>query len=113
MLPMKRSTLGLAIVCLGASSAHADVLRSTLEQPLFEVSHSVDVRIEDGVATFKVKRQFANPGKIADEAALEIDLPAGGAATGLISGTFPVTLPEPTKGAGTWRLVISDHVGLD
>jgi subtilisin-like proprotein convertase family protein len=84
MPSMTRGTwLGLAVMCVSASSARADLLRSTLDQPLFEVSHSVDVRIEDGVATFRVKRQFANPGKIADEAGLEIDLPAGAAATGL------------------------------
>ncbi len=82
--PMMRAPLiGLAVMCVGVGSAHADLLLSTLGQPLFEVSHTVDVRIEDGVATFRVQRQFANPGKVADEAALEIDLPAGGAATGL------------------------------
>ncbi len=68
---------------VGAGLARADILRATLEQPMFEVSHTVDVRIEDGVAVYKVKRQFANPGKVADEARLEIDLPTGAAATGL------------------------------
>lgn len=66
-----------------ANTAQADLLTATLEQPLFEVSHTVDVRIEDGVAVYKVKRQFANPGKIADEAMLMISLPTGSAATGL------------------------------
>lgn len=41
------------------------------------------ISIADGVATYKVQRQFANSGKVADEAGLAIDLPAGGAATGL------------------------------
>ena len=67
----------------GLGVGHADVLRATREQPMFEVSHTVDVRIEDGVATYKVKRQFSNPGKVADQAVLEIDLPTGAAATGL------------------------------
>jgi len=74
---------GLALATLATGTAHADFLRATLEQPMFEVSHTVDVRIEDGVATMRVKRQFANPGKISDEAGLEIDLPSGAAATGL------------------------------
>ncbi len=63
--------------------ASADRLVSTREQPLAEVSHSVVISIADGVATYKVQRQFANSGKVADEAGLAIDLPAGGAATGL------------------------------
>lgn len=73
----------IGAVLVLAGSGRADILRATLEQPMFEVSHTVDVRIEDGVATYKVKRQFANPGKMADEARLEIDLPTGAAATGL------------------------------
>src|ERR1043165_3403341 len=68
---------------VGAAHARADILRPTLEQPMFEVSHTVDMRIEDGVAVYKVRRQFANPGKVADQAILEIDLPTGAAATGL------------------------------
>lgn len=63
--------------------AHADELTATLEQPVFEVSHTVDIRIADGVAIYKVQRQFANPGTRADEASLSIDLPYGAAATGL------------------------------
>ncbi|MCX5743483.1 MAG: proprotein convertase P-domain-containing protein [Proteobacteria bacterium] len=80
------SSFRLALAACLLSSvriARADVLQATLDQPMFEVSHTVDVRIEDGVATYKVKRQFANPGKVADEAHLEIDLPTGAAATGL------------------------------
>ena len=30
-----------------------------------------------------------------------------------IRGTFEVALPEATHGAGTWRLVVSDHAALD
>jgi subtilisin-like proprotein convertase family protein len=75
---------GLLCLCLGISgSAAADVLTPTLGQPLSEVSHSVDVTIDRGVATYKVRRVFANAGSRADEAGLEIDLPPGAAATGL------------------------------
>jgi subtilisin-like proprotein convertase family protein len=77
-----RLALGLALVTLPAY-ASADVLRPTLGQPLTEVSHAVAVSIADGVAIYKVRRVFANAGARADEAALEIDLPPGAAATGL------------------------------
>ncbi len=81
---MTRTTwLAAGAAALWASLAHADVLRATREQPMFEVSHTVDISIADGVATYKVRRQFANPGKVADEAGLAIDLPYGSAATGL------------------------------
>lgn len=64
-------------------AAVADVLHATRVQPLYETSHNVDIQLADGVATYKVRRQFVNPGRIADEAGLAIDLPAGAAATGL------------------------------
>jgi subtilisin-like proprotein convertase family protein len=73
----------VALIVTMARLAHADDLTATLGQPVFEVSHTVDIRIADGVATYKVRRQFANPGKVADEASLAIDLPYGAAATGL------------------------------
>jgi subtilisin-like proprotein convertase family protein len=79
---MTRPVFVVAALCLSAP-ASADVLHAIREQPLFEVSHSVDVRLANGVATYKVRRQFANPGKLADEAGLAIDLPYGAAATGL------------------------------
>ncbi|HEY5935700.1 MAG TPA: proprotein convertase P-domain-containing protein [Kofleriaceae bacterium] len=81
---MKRTTLWLAVAAwLAPALVSADSLRSTRTQPLVEVAHTVDISIADGVATYKVRRQFSNPGKVADEAGLAIDLPAGGAATGL------------------------------
>ncbi|HSR99407.1 MAG TPA: proprotein convertase P-domain-containing protein [Kofleriaceae bacterium] len=74
-----------ALVALLATAgiARADELTATLEQPIAEVAHTVDISIADGVATYKVRRQFANRGKRADEASLAIDLPYGAAATGL------------------------------
>jgi len=74
---------GVAGVAALAAPAAADVLTPTLGQPLTEVSHSVDVTIDHGIAVYKVRRVFANAGARADEAGLEIDLPPGAAATGL------------------------------
>ncbi len=63
--------------------ARADALTATLGQPLVEVSHTVDVRIEKGVAIYKVRRTIANAGTLFEEATLDIALPHGAAATGL------------------------------
>ncbi len=71
------------VLALLAAPASADVLGAALDQPLTEVSHAVDVSVVDGIATYKVQRVFANGGTKADEVRLEIDLPYGGAATGL------------------------------
>ena len=78
-----RSIVGVFAVGAVTSPAAADVLDAALAQPLTEVSHAVDVAVVDGVATYKVQRVFANGGTKADEVRLEIDLPYGGAATGL------------------------------
>jgi subtilisin-like proprotein convertase family protein len=78
-----RLALVLVAVCAAASHAAADTLVATLGEPLTEVSHAVDVTIDDGIAVYKVQRVFANGGDRADEAGLEIDLPPGAAATGL------------------------------
>jgi subtilisin-like proprotein convertase family protein len=76
--------IALAGLILGLSSpGMADSFRATLNQPLREVSHSVDVRLVDGVATYTVRRSFANRGARHDEASLGIELPFGAAATGL------------------------------
>ncbi len=73
----------LALATITAPPAFADELRTALGQPLREVSHAVDITIDKGVATYRVRRVFANPGDVADEAGLAIDLPFGAAATGL------------------------------
>jgi hypothetical protein len=72
-----------AVLVLCPAVAAADNLTSARDQPLREVSHAVAVTVADGIATYKVQRVFANPGKLADEARLAIQLPYGGAATGL------------------------------
>ncbi|MCW5807343.1 MAG: VWA domain-containing protein [Deltaproteobacteria bacterium] len=81
---MPRPPLALfALIALASPAAHADELRTAREQPLAEVAHTVEIRIADGVATYQVRRRFANRGKVAVEAGLAIDLPSGAAATGL------------------------------
>lgn len=66
-----------------SSSATADELRAAREQPLREISHQVRVSIKGGVATYRVRRTFHNPGNISEEARLTIRLPYGAVATGL------------------------------
>lgn len=63
--------------------ARADDLTATREMPLVETSHTVDIRIENGVATYTVRRMFRNSGPTPDQVELVIGLPYGAAATGL------------------------------
>lgn len=78
----RRPALALAILVM-SSSAAADHLSATRSEPLREVSHTVDVRIERGVATYVVQRQFKNAGKTAEEVRLQLNMPTGAVATGL------------------------------
>ncbi len=83
---MRRAALLLLAASLGLlvpSTAHADRLSSARDQGISEVSHSVTVRIDKGVARYRVRRTFANAGKRADEASLRLDLAHGAAITGL------------------------------
>ena len=85
---MKRSSLLLAALATLATltpsgTAQADRLTATREQPLVEVSHTVDVTIDDGVARYRVRRTFANNGVRSEEASLRIELAHGAAVTGL------------------------------
>lgn len=81
---MKRTPVLLAtLAALWPVSAAADRLAVARGQPLTEVSHEATVRIEDGVARYRVRRTFANAGTRAEEAALRIDLAHGAAVTGL------------------------------
>src|SRR5688572_8693199 len=73
----------IALIALVTGAAEADHLTATRQMPLFEVAHTVDVRIERGVATYVVQRQFKNAGKQAEEVRLQLNLPEGAAATGL------------------------------
>jgi hypothetical protein len=63
--------------------AFADTLSATLGEPLKERAHQVAISVAGGVAYYKVQRVFANGGGRADEASLDIDLPASGGVTGL------------------------------
>ncbi len=80
---MQRTLLAGVVAVLWAAPARADTLTTSLEQPIYEISHTVDVQVAEGVATYRVRRTFMNPGKRADQAVLELDLPYGAAATGL------------------------------
>jgi len=81
---MRRPAAAMVLaLSLLPQSAAGDELEATRSQPLVEVSHSVDLRIEGGTAVYVVRRTFANPGARADEAHLNIDLPMGAAVTGL------------------------------
>ncbi|QED28367.1 hypothetical protein FRD01_14225 [Microvenator marinus] len=63
--------------------AQADWLDSTLGQPVHEASHHVTLSLNEGIATYKVQRTFANTGEIPDEAVMLVNLPEGAAASGL------------------------------
>ncbi|MBL9012534.1 MAG: hypothetical protein JNL83_00065, partial [Myxococcales bacterium] len=76
------SPVVLALIA-GASAARADELSATRSMPLVELTHSVDIRIENGVATYTVRRTFQNSGDTADQVELVLGLPYGAAATGL------------------------------
>jgi hypothetical protein len=51
--------------------------------PLVETSHTVDIKIENGIATYTVRRMFKNPGDLPEQVELQLGLPYGAAATGL------------------------------
>lgn len=80
---MKRAALALALLALSPATARADRLSATRGQELTEVSHAVTVRIDKGVARYRVRRTFANAGKQAEQAELRLDLAHGAAVTGL------------------------------
>jgi subtilisin-like proprotein convertase family protein len=81
---MPRSiALAATLLALTAASARADSFSATRAQPMRELSHTVDVRIADGIATYTVRRVFANAGDTADQVELELGMPYGAAATGL------------------------------
>jgi len=75
-------TTTLALFCC-IPTTRADTLETTRGEPIREVAHSVEVSIDDGVATYRVRRSFLNEGDRADQVYLEIQLPGGAAATGL------------------------------
>ena len=77
------AALVLLALMLVPAGAQADELSATRSQPLKEVSHSVALSIDGDVATYVVRRTFANTGTLAEEARLELDLPMGAAVTGL------------------------------
>lgn len=80
---MRSWLLAIALLAPLAPHTSADTLHATRRMPMFEASHTVDIAIKDGVATYTVRRMFSNPGTMADQVELRIDLPYGAAATGL------------------------------
>ena len=81
---MKRTAAVVSLLAaLTPATSSADHLSAARAQPIVEVSHSVEVRIDDGVARYTVRRTFANAGTRAEEASLRIDMAHGAAATGL------------------------------
>ena len=74
--------LGVLFV-LAPAPSRADELTTARQQDLQEISHQVDVSVDDGVATYRVRRTFSNHGDRAEEVRLLLDLPGGAAATGL------------------------------
>lgn len=72
----------VALVAL-ISPARADQLSATRSMPLEETSHTVDIKIENGIATYTVRRMFAHRGDVAEQVELQLGLPYGAAAIGL------------------------------
>jgi hypothetical protein len=53
---MKLTWLVLLAAGAGGGVVRADELTAALGEPIAEVAHSVEVRVEDGVAIYKVRR---------------------------------------------------------
>ncbi len=68
---------------LAGTPAGADLLGSTFGAPLVETLHTVDIELADGAAIYTVRRALHNDGDDREEAQLTVDLPPGGALTGL------------------------------
>lgn len=82
-LPLALLNAVVLLAVLAPRAARADELRATRGQELVEVAHVVDVRLDDGVVTYRVRRSFLNRGAQTEEARLDIALPYGAVATGL------------------------------
>jgi hypothetical protein len=82
---MRRIGLGavLGVVTAAALPARADLLRGWMDQPLTETAHTVEVKLDGGVARLTVRRTFHNDGAIPEEANLDVELPSGAVASSL------------------------------
>jgi subtilisin-like proprotein convertase family protein len=80
---MTRLACAVLVVASLSATAHADDLGATRAMPLAEIAHTVDIKLENGIATYTVRRQFKNSGETPDQVELVIGLPYGAAATGL------------------------------
>lgn len=66
-----------------SATASADSFSTARGQAMEEARHQAWLTIDDGVARYRVEREFANAGERADEARLDLSMPVGGAAVGL------------------------------
>lgn len=70
-----------AILCGVSNRAHADQFKRGTK--VHESQHRVEIRVVDGVAHYKVRRAFVNPGTLHIQEEVVIDLPAGASVVGL------------------------------
>jgi hypothetical protein len=77
---VKRGIL-IALMCGGVASG--EELTSARDQKVEELAHTVEIRVADGVATYKVQRTIRGGKPKPDEVAINASLPSGGAVTGL------------------------------
>ena len=61
----------------------ADSFSTARGQAVTELRHHAFLRVEDGVARYRVERELRNAGERADEGRWELSMPVGGAAVGL------------------------------
>jgi hypothetical protein len=76
--------LGLAVAAPEIASAHggSDTLQATRYE-VVERSHTIDMKVDRGVATLVVQRTIANRGPKSDQATFFLDIPESAVATRL------------------------------
>lgn len=80
---MRASLLLVAAALCAAPAGRAGTIRGTWGGRFAETAHELDVRIEDGVAHYRVRRTLRNLGHLTDGIDVELALPHGASATGL------------------------------
>lgn len=77
------ATLTIAVITAVAATAQADSFSTARSQEVTETRHHAFLRVEDGVARYRVERELRNAGERADEGRWQLSMPVGGAAVGL------------------------------